>query len=138
MPTSLSIFTIPMFCAVFFGGAVGAILRFYLVALMPSLSISDYGYFSPSIMIVNILGSFLMGCALIFFNDIWTDTPHIKMFMIVGILGSFTTFSTFSFEAFSLFERGAHTHAVLYIGVSVLLSLGALVAGIKMTRFIVS
>ncbi len=105
------------------GGAIGAMLR-YVVAI----SLSGVA----ATMVVNIFGSFLMGCAVVYLFSKGADTW--QPFVMTGILGGFTTFSAFSLDAFRLFERGDIGQAAVYVIVSVVLSIAALVAGILIMR----
>ncbi len=61
---------------------------------------------------------------------------HLNLFVMTGILGGFTTFSAFSLEAFTLFERGQLAAAALYVLLSVTLSIGALIGGVMLARMI--
>ena len=61
-------------------------------------------------------------------------TPEIRAFLTVGILGGYTTFSTFSLDSVLLIERGAYVGAALYIAGSTLLSILALFAGLWLVR----
>ncbi|MGI3163655.1 fluoride efflux transporter CrcB [Pseudooceanicola sp. 200-1SW] len=108
------------------GGAVGASLRFLSgVALMrvfgPGLPIP------VGVIFVNILGSFLMGALVVVIGE--KGLGHWNPFLATGILGGFTTFSSFSLEAFTLYERGEAGLAAVYVGINVILSLAAIVAG---------
>lgn len=58
--------------------------------------------------------------------------------IVVGVLGAFTTFSTFSLDVVTLFTRGDHTQAFVYVISSVVLSIGALWAGMALTKFIIT
>ncbi len=115
------------------GGAVGAGLR-YLVGS------TIFRYFGPSFpwatIFVNILGSFLMG-VLIGILARRTGTPNeVRIFLTTGILGGFTTFSAFSLDALSLWERGQSVHAAIYVISSVVLSLLAIFTGLLLVRSI--
>lgn len=108
------------------GGAVGASLRYLSgVALMrllgPGLPIP------VGVIFVNILGSFLMGALVVVVGE--KALGHWNPFLATGILGGFTTFSSFSLEAFTLYERGEPGLAALYVGINVIISLAAIVAG---------
>ena len=59
---------------------------------------------------------------------------HLNLFVMTGILGGFTTFSAFSLEAYTLFERGQFQFAALYVALSVVLSIAALVMGVYLAR----
>jgi CrcB protein len=88
---------------------------------------------------VNVVGSFLMGLVLIAFGRQFIATEHqeaARLFLMTGVLGGFTTFSAFSLDAFSLWERGETTLAVVYVLASVMLSLLAIIAGVAVGRSI--
>lgn len=105
------------------GGAIGAMMR-YVVAVTVAGPVAT--------LLVNVLGSFLMGCAVIYLYEKGMD--RWQPLIMTGILGGFTTFSAFSLDAFRLFERGDIGQAALYVGASVILSIGALILGILITR----
>lgn len=111
------------------GGAIGAALRF--AAGVGILRLSGPG-FPVAILSVNILGSFLMGLFVVYAAQRGLD--HWQPFVMTGILGGFTTFSAFSLETFTLFERGETGAAVIYVGASVILSIMGLVAGVMLAR----
>ncbi len=111
------------FLYVALGGALGAALR-YLTSLVVAF---PFGTLS-----VNVVGSFLMGVAFVFFAQKGLD--RIAMFTMTGLLGGFTTFSAFSLDAFRLYERGDVGQAALYVGASVLLSIFGLFAGVAIAR----
>ena len=111
------------------GGAIGACLRFGVVLAMPRLP----GPGLPlGVLSVNVLGSFLMGAVMIL--SVQRGFEHLNPFLMIGILGGFTTFSTFSLEAFLLFERGRILAAGTYVGLNVVLSLTALALGVWLAR----
>ncbi len=111
------------------GGAIGAALRFLTGHAV--LKATGPG-FPLGVMSVNILGSFAMGLFVVFAAK--TANTHLNPFVMTGILGGFTTFSAFSLEAVTLFERGQMTAAALYVGGSVILSIAALIAGVTLAR----
>ncbi len=84
---------------------------------------------------VNVSGSFLIGLLAGLFGT-WETGQDMRMFLITGVLGGYTTFSAFSLDAMTLWERGAFQQAGLYILGSVILSLLAAAAGLMVTRAI--
>ncbi len=94
--------------------------------------IVEQGGFPVGVLAVNVLGSFLMGLVVVYLGQ--KMLAHFNPFLMTGILGGFTTFSAFSLEAYTLFERGEAGQAALYVGLSVILSIAALVAGIFIMR----
>ncbi|GAA6191926.1 fluoride efflux transporter CrcB [Phaeobacter gallaeciensis] len=112
------------------GGAIGASLR-YLTGI-GVLRAFGHQEFPVAILTVNVIGSFLMGVFVI--AAAHRGLTHLSPFVMTGLMGGFTTFSAFSLEAVNLYERGAMGHAALYVGLSVGLSLAALMAGLFLAR----
>ena len=81
---------------------------------------------------MNILGSFLMGALVVFLGQ--KGLTHWNALLATGVLGGFTTFSSFSLETWRLMSTGRYDLAVLYIGLSVAVSILALVAGVQVMR----
>ena len=81
------------------------------------------------VLLVNVLGSLAMGVAVQYLmqRQVWSD--EVRLFVTVGLLGGFTTFSSFSFDAALLIDRHEWFQAALYTGGSVLLSIGGLFLG---------
>ena len=97
------------------GGALGAIIRYLLTNISKSLFVSSiYGTIS-----VNILGSFLIGYIITsnFGNNL--SENFIKFFLIIGLLGSFTTFSAFSYEVIDLINSKKYISSFTYIFISI-------------------
>lgn len=113
------------------GGAFGALLRHAMNNIVTHMVGTTFPW---GIFAVNIFGSFLMGVLIALFAHIWDPPQAMKAFLTVGLLGAFTTFSTFSMDAITLIERGAIGAAVLYIAGSVLLAIGALYGGMMLVR----
>lgn len=110
--------------AVGLGGAIGAICRYLLGQVIPKLSSG----FPLSTFAVNILGCLSIGFVVGIagrYNDL---DPRFVLFLQTGICGGFTTFSTFSLEALTLIEEGQIATGILYIVLSVLFGLFALLA----------
>lgn len=113
-----------------FGGAIGAALR-YLAGVGMYRAIG-HGVFPVAIVSVNVLGSFLMGLFVVFAAQ--RGMAHLNPFVMVGLLGGFTTFSAFSLETVNLIERGQFGLAALYIALSVVGSVGGLMLGLWLAR----
>ena len=115
------------------GGAIGSTARYLTnVSVMRTIG----GGFPWQTVIVNVLGSFAMGALVVWLAHKGL-TRHAP-FLMTGILGGFTTFSAFSLDAVSLWERGAGGQAAAYVIGSVVVSLAALFLGMSITRGIVS
>lgn len=117
------------FLQVALGGAIGAALRYG--AGLAVIRAAGSG-FPLAIIAVNVLGSFLMGLFVVY--SFHRGAAHLNLFVMTGILGGFTTFSAFSLEVFTLFERGHFGSAVAYILISVVISILALVLGVWLAR----
>jgi fluoride exporter len=117
--------------AVALGGAIGSVAR-YLVGIG---STKLFGLAFPwGTLIINIAGSFLIGVFAESFALKWDLPQTIRVFLTVGICGGFTTFSTFSLDSYLLMERGDLWPAATYVIGSVVLSIGALFAGLHLIR----
>ncbi|HMH17175.1 MAG TPA: fluoride efflux transporter CrcB [Burkholderiales bacterium] len=117
--------------AVAIGGAIGSVARY----LVGHGSAKFLGLAFPwGTLIINIAGSFLIGVFAESFALRWDAPQAVRVFLTVGICGGFTTFSTFSLDAYLLLERGEFWSAAAYVIGSVVLSIGALVAGLHLMR----
>jgi CrcB protein len=114
------------------GGAIGAGSR-HLVNLA-ALRWFGAGY-PVGTLAVNVIGGLLMGLLAGYFALKYSvGGQGLRLFLATGILGGFTTFSAFSLDAVLLWERGDIIGAVLYVLLSVVLSIGALLAGLAVMR----
>lgn len=111
------------------GGAIGASLRY--LTTVGAMRLFGPG-FPVGTLIVNVLGSFLMGVLVVVLSH--KGGMRLAPFLMTGILGGFTTFSAFSLDAATLWERGQTTLALGYVAASVLLSLAAMAAGLIVAR----
>jgi fluoride exporter len=115
---------------VFIGGGLGAVSRH--AANRAGLALLGPG-FPWWTFTVNVVGCFLIGLLAGLFGSL--ETGHnARLFLITGFLGGFTTFSAFSLDALTLWERGAPLQAGLYILGSVILSLIAAALGLMVSR----
>ena len=119
--------------AIALGGAIGAVLRYLLGN---QISIIFGTNFPFSILIINVIGSFFMGMAIESFNLFSITNEPLQKFLTVGILGAFTTFSTFSLDALDLIMKNRISDAFLYISASVLLAIVFLFLGIQFIKLL--
>tara|TARA_B100001173_G_C15571769_1_gene372518 strand:- start:81 stop:452 length:372 start_codon:yes stop_codon:yes gene_type:complete len=116
-----------------FGGFIGALARYSFNLIFGSI----LGLPVPlATIFVNILGSFLMG--IIFYFTSNNPSEFYKLFFMTGILGSFTTFSSFSLDSINMFFEKEYLNLFLYISISVFLSIFSLYLGFVLSRFISS
>src|SRR5665213_820127 len=117
--------------AVAIGGAIGSVAR-YLVGIGSG---KLFGLAFPwGTLIINIVGSLLIGAFVESFALRW-DLPQVaRVFLTVGICGGFTTFSTFSLDSYLLMDRGELWPAFAYMAGSVVLSIAGLFAGLQLIR----
>ena len=117
------------------GGAIGASGRY----LLGQATLRAFGAgFPMGTLAVNVIGSALMGVLWGYLNSKGSENESLRLFIGVGLLGGFTTFSAFSLESIFMLERKAYGAFVSYIGLSVGLSLLALLAGLWLARGIYS
>ncbi len=113
------------------GGALGSVAR-YVVGFYAGALFG--GVFPWGTLFVNVSGSFLIGLLMESFALRWNADPALRIFLVVGICGGYTTFSAFSQEVVSMISRGALAAAAAYIVGSVVVSLAALYAGLFLVR----
>lgn len=115
---------------VFFGAGLGAVARHGMNRAGLALLGPGFPWWTLG---VNVLGSFLIGLLAGLFAG-WETGHNARLFLTTGFLGGFTTFSAFSLDALTLWERGAILQAGLYVTGSVILSLLAAAVGLMVTR----
>lgn len=115
------------------GGAIGSVAR-YLVGI--AIIRVTGPAFPFNTLFVNVVGSFIMGVviAVLVKIDLPTYVTPIRLFVAVGLLGGFTTFSSFSADVAILWERGSYAECALYMATSVVLSIFALFLGLFLVR----
>jgi CrcB protein len=107
------------------GGALGAVARYGLSGWVQSLLSTT---FPLGTLVVNALGSLALGVVLVFFESL-AVTAEVRALVTIGILGAFTTFSTFSYEAVVLLQGGEWARGGMYVGGSLLLGLFGILMG---------
>ena len=113
------------------GGAIGAVARQQSNQLIMRIF---GGEFPIGTIFVNILGSFIMGLLFELFASKITLSDEWRSLIFTGVLASFTTFSSFALDVALLSERNEYYYALCYIGMSVVLSIGALFVGLWVMR----
>ncbi|NKB45645.1 MAG: fluoride efflux transporter CrcB [Alphaproteobacteria bacterium] len=121
--------------AVAAGGAVGSAARYMVTVIVQRLFGTGFPWWTLS---VNVLGSFVMGVIVTTIALRWYVGQTGQAFLMIGVLGGFTTFSAFSLDVATLIERNEVVSAGGYVVGSVVLSIGALFAGIALTRALLS
>ncbi len=116
---------------IWLGGGIGSVFR-YLVQLGVSKLVNIT--FPAGTFLVNITGCFVIGLLYGFANKYATLTLEWRMFLITGLCGGYTTFSSFSYESISLFRQGNYTYFILYILLSVIVGLFATMGGITIVK----
>ncbi len=113
------------------GGALGALMRYWVSTAAYALLGRQFPW---GTLVVNVAGSFLMGLLTMLLLERLVSGVEVRAFLLIGFLGAFTTFSTFSMETFNLLEQGDTTTAILNITVSVVACLTATLLGVWLGR----
>lgn len=117
--------------AIALGGAFGALARYGVFVAATHLFGLSFPY---GTLIVNVLGSLVLGVLIEGSALAWTIPEPARLFLVVGVFGAFTTFSTFSLDVAVLYERGRTIAAAGYVVASVVLSVGGLFLGMHLMR----
>lgn len=117
--------------AVALGGAIGSVARYGVNIGTAHIWGIDYPW---GTIIVNIVGSFLMGILIAKFAQMDHQSNVFKSFLATGVLGGFTTFSAFSLDFVTLWERAEFLQALVYLFISIMVSIGALFVGLWIIR----
>lgn len=117
------------------GGAIGSVGRFAVMSWVGHVFGSAFPW---GTLTVNVAGGFLMGALLELSALAWSPSPEIRALLVVGVLGGFTTFSTFTMDLYYLFERGAVLSAFAYAVGSVVACLIAFWAAMSLLRLVLA
>ena len=109
------------------GGFVGAVMRYLISGYIQN--ITRAAGFPYGTLTVNVVGSFIIGLVFYYLETNSSIDPQTRVFVLVGVLGAFTTFSTFSIETFDLFQGGQIVRAFVNLGAHGLLGLLAVWSG---------
>ena len=113
------------------GGAAGSVLRFWMSTWVHSFAGRSFPY---GTLTVNVLGCLAMGFLFVLFVDRLSDNNVLRAGILIGVLGGFTTFSSFSIETLNLIEQGAWVKAATNMTGSLLLCVGATWIGVILGR----
>lgn len=125
------VFSIQHLLAVGAGGAIGAMGRYTIMAAVGHW----IGHGFPwGTLVVNVLGSFVLGAFVELSALAWSPSPELRAFLVIGLFGAFTTFSAFALDVQVLWVRGMTLSALGYILASVAFSVLGLFAGMRVLR----
>ncbi len=114
------------------GGALGALGRLGLATIWPH----TIGQFPWATFVTNVAGCFLIGVLMVLISEVWSAHRLIRPFLGVGVLGGFTTFSTYTGDVQQLVAAGAARTGLLYLGGTLVAALLAVYLGITTTRLL--
>ena len=120
-----------MILAIALGGGLGSVARHYAISAASSLWGQNFPY---GTLIVNVIGSFIIGAVVESFALKFQASQEVRAFLVTGILGGFTTFSAFSFDVFKLADTHQFLPALVYVVLSVGLSLAAVFGAVYLIR----
>ncbi len=120
-----------MLLSVAAGGALGAVARYLVMSAVGHWLGPGFPW---GTLAVNLIGSFAMGVLVEVMALVWSPSEELRAALVVGVLGAFTTFSTFSLDLVVLVERGRAGAALAYALGSVGCCVGALLAGLQLAR----
>lgn len=115
------------------GGALGALARYGVSGLVYPLM---GGKFPLATLVINVSGSVVMGICYVLIFEKALLAPEWRNFLMIGFLGAFTTFSTFSLDALALWQNGQPLAAAGYVTLSLVLCLAGIALAIHFTRLI--
>jgi CrcB protein len=116
------------------GGFIGAVLRY--LAVLSMQVIKTRHNIPMGTLLVNVIGCLLIGILAVTAENTRLISAETRNFLVVGILGAFTTFSTFSYESVMLVKNGSGTGFLLNIGLQIFLGLAAVWAGMNAARWL--
>ena len=118
---------------IFLGGGIGAALRYWMQGLVYGRTGADFPY---GTLVVNVLGCFVIGLLMISLEERFLAIPLLRLFLTIGILGGFTTFSSFSYETLALARDGESLRALVNVGSSIFACLSATWVGMLIGKLI--
>ena len=118
---------------IFLGGGTGATLRYLISELINRYFPVSIGYGTIS---VNLIGAFLMGALLYFISSKILINEQLKIFLTIGFLGGFTTFSSFNLDFYDLIEASNYLQAIIYVSISLIGSIILFFVGFNFVKFL--
>ncbi len=109
------------------GGAIGSLARYLFVTYVYSRT---SGPFPLGTFLVNISGAFLIGLVMTFLAERWMGNPHLRLLLVVGVLGGYTTFSSLEYEAYAAAQMGHRAVALAYVVASAIVGYWAVLLGV--------
>ena len=118
---------------IFLGGGTGATLRYLISEIINRYFPTSIGYGTIS---VNLIGAFLMGALLYFISSKILINEQLKIFLTIGFLGGFTTFSSFNLDFYDLIEASNYLQAIIYVSISLIGSIILFFVGFNFVKFL--
>ena len=119
--------------SVFLGGGFGAIIRSLVIEQVNKLFLVAFPFGTIA---VNVIGAFLIGLLSSYLAERLDVSENIKMFLIVGFCGGFTTFSSFNIEFYQLFSNGEILSSLIYVTTTFVLTVVAFYIGVSLLKLI--
>lgn len=116
------------------GGSIGSVARVYISSLFPNYIFDNQ--FPLPILLINVIGCFCMGVCAEYMGVYMPVHFNVRLFLISGFLGGFTTFSAFSLEFALLWQKDLYALAIIYCILSFFLSIAAFFSGFKIVKLI--
>lgn len=113
------------------GGAIGSVFRYLVGVWSVRLAGANFPW---GTLAVNVVGSFMIGLLVELVARRLNASMEMRLFLVTGVLGGFTTFSSFALDAASLLERGATGLSIVYVLASLIVSIAAVFAGLALGR----
>lgn len=123
----------PVVAVVAVGGAIGASARYGASLIWPTTP----GTFPTTTLLVNVVGCALMGVFMVILTEVWTAHRLVRPFFGTGVLGGFTTFSTYAVDIERLVDDGHARTGLAYLGLTLLAALAAVWSAVWATRRLV-
>ena len=119
--------------SIFLGGGFGAIIRYLVIEQVNKLFLVAFPFGTIA---VNVIGAFLIGLLSSYLAERLDVSENIKMFLIVGFCGGFTTFSSFNIEFYQLFSNGEILSSLIYVTTTFVLTVVAFYIGVSLLKLI--